>query len=327
MTPARSARIDAPAKINLVLRVLGRRPDGYHELETVFQALELADSVRVSLDPTGPATVSLDVHGPDLGPPSENLAVRAAEAFRAAFGLEGSVHVELVKRIPAGGGLGGGSSDAAAVLRALGALSERSASDAGAPDRLHHVASGLGSDVPFFLQPTPLARAHGRGELLTPLPALPRRDVVVALPPVHVSTPEAYRALARGPHGGGAPSGGPERSAPTGAPGRGGEGAEVDAGIPGAAGHDWRSVEAVVKNDFEAVVAPMHPEIRTCLAALEGAGASTALLSGSGAASFGLFRSPEEAAEVAERLTGQLGWPFVPTATRTDVPVPVVAAA
>lgn len=302
MTAARSARIDAPAKVNLFLHVGGRRPDGYHELRTLFQALQLADTVRVRRAPRGPRAVTLQVDGPDLGPPAENLAVKAAEAFLDAFGVPGSVHVELSKRIPAGGGLGGGSSDAAAVLRLLGALTEMPGTPCSAREQTYRIASELGSDVAFFLQPTPLALGLGRGEVLTARPALPRRDVVLALPPVHVSTAEAYRALARAP------------LEPTGATPH----SPRDDGLPSG----WAAVEAGAVNDFGDVVSERHPEIRASLDALASVGASTVLLSGSGAASFGLFGERSQAVEAAERLSEELGWPFVATATRTEMPVP-----
>ena len=241
------------------------------------------------------------------------LAVRAAEAFLDEFRVAGAVRIELVKRIPAGGGLGGGSSDAAAVLRLLASLSWPGDAPTGASHRLHLVAASLGSDVPFFLQRSPLALGRGRGEVLEGLVPLPRRDVVVALPPVHVSTPDAYGALARGREE-------PESRARAGA-----ASPETDVRLPGMADWrpEWHIVERAAHNDFEAVVVPAHEAIAASLDAMRGAGASTVLLSGSGAASFGLFEGAEEAREVAAALTRQLGWSFLATATRTEVPQPV----
>jgi 4-diphosphocytidyl-2-C-methyl-D-erythritol kinase len=186
-----SLRISAPAKVNLSLRVLGRRPDGFHEIRTLFQALDLGDELRVSRGARG---ISLEVRGPDLGPTEENLAYRAAEIFLEAFGETQGVHIELTKWIPAGAGMGGGSSDAAAVLRALSWLSPFPPP----PGELMRLGAKLGSDVPFFLGASPLAKGTGRGENLTPYRALPAADLVLALPGVHMSTAEAYGAEAHG---------------------------------------------------------------------------------------------------------------------------------
>lgn len=292
-----SVRVSAPAKVNLSLRVLGKRADGFHEIRTVFQAVDLADEVSVDLAGRG---VSVRVEGADVGPERENLAYRAAEAFLDATGKTHGVRIELVKRIPAGAGLGGGSSDAAAVLRCLAALSS-SPPSAGS---LHRIGAALGSDVPFFLGDSPLARASGRGEVLTALPPLPEAHMVLALPLVHVATAEAYRALARGPL---------EHS--DAAAGR------TDAGS--ANPHSWPDAMAMLHNDFEGAVAPLYDEIARSLDALRGAGASGTLLSGSGAASFGLFGSAEEAGRVATRLQASLGWPFAAVRTLTRLPEPV----
>lgn len=284
--------VDAPAKVNLALRVLGRRTDGYHEIETLFQGIDLADEVTVELADEG---VSLTVHGPDVGPMRDNLAVRAAEAFRSAAGRPSGVHIVLGKRIPAGAGLGGGSSDAAAVLRCLQAFTGALHADA-----LAGIAAALGSDVPFFLGGSGLAIGTGRGEVLRGLPPLPAAHVVVALPPVHVPTAAAYRAL------------GARRATRPGEP----------SCLSLAGVSDWSAVRALAHNDFEEVVVAMHPEIGRSLAALRSVGAELALLSGSGSASFGLFRDASRAAEVAERLTDELGWPCVSAAT-LDRPPPL----
>ena len=284
---------DAPAKVNLFLRVLRRRPDGFRDIETVFQTLDLADRVEVDVGSAG-STVTLTVDGPDLGPTEDNLAWRAASLFRERTGIARSVDIRLQKGIPAGAGLGGGSSDAAAVLRCLAdvtGFSDR--------DTLLAIGAELGSDVPFFLFDTPIAVGRGRGEVLTPLTPLPARPVVVALPPVHVSTAGAYAALAesRGageedPHGG-----------------------SRTLDLQGAT---WPDIERLAENDFEAVVRAGHRDVAASLDGLRRAGADTVLLSGSGAASFGLFATRGEAEAAARRLGDELGWPFRVTATRTE---------
>jgi 4-diphosphocytidyl-2-C-methyl-D-erythritol kinase len=298
MSP-RAVSTEAPAKINLSLRVLHLRPDGYRELETVFQTVSLSDGVRVEIDQTsgeeaGEEAISLRVKGPDLGPVADNLAWRAADGFRTAVGLPGRIRIDLVKAIPAGAGLGGGSSDAAAVLRCLAVLT-----DLGDTRTLHALATDLGSDVPFFLR-GPVALGRGRGEVLTPMPPLPERALVLALPPVHVATGAAYAALSesRTPS---APSAPASRS-------------------PDASDFDWPAADRRSENDFEPVVTEMYEEVRLSLEALRHAGARVALLSGSGGASFGFFDSLAEAESVAASLSDELGWRFTPALTRSDVP-------
>jgi 4-diphosphocytidyl-2-C-methyl-D-erythritol kinase len=293
-----SVRVSAPAKVNLSLRVLGKRDDGFHEIRTVFQAVDLADEVSVDVGGRG---VSVGVEGADVGPERENLAYRAAVAFLDASGETRGVRIGLVKRIPAGAGLGGGSSDAAAVLRCLSALSSSPPSKG----TLHRIGAALGSDVPFFLGDSPLARASGRGETLVALPPLPEAHMVLALPPVHVATAEAYMSLARGPL--------KHADAAAGA---------TDAGREGP--RSWVDALATLHNDFEAAVTPLHDEIARSLDALRDARASGALLSGSGAASFGLFGSAEEAGRVARESQANLGWPFTAVRTLTRMPEPVI---
>ena len=192
--------VAAPAKINLHLEVLGRRADGFHELETVFQTLDLHDRVSVRLEP-GDDAVDLACSDPTLPADHGNLAWRAGAAVLAARPGLGRISITLEKHLPAGAGLGGGSSDAAAVLRALAALDPRVA----ALD-LPALALGLGSDVPFFLVGG-TAHATGRGEVLTPLPDAPAPAGLTILMPdgAHLATPAVFQALTddeRGPRPG-----------------------------------------------------------------------------------------------------------------------------
>ena len=191
----RAARVVAQAKLNLFLRVLGRETSGYHALETLFQRLDLGDDVTVRATAAGR---SLDCRGADVGPVERNLAWRAALAYADAAGWPGGFAIEVEKRIPAGGGLGGGSADAGAVLRALDALAPRPLGE----ERLLALALALGADVPFVTTTAPTALAWGRGERLLALPPLPPRAVLLLLPGVGVPTPEAFRWLAeaRGEH-------------------------------------------------------------------------------------------------------------------------------
>lgn len=185
----REASVLAQAKVNLFLRILAREATGYHQLETLFQRLELGDDVRVRVDVAGRA---LDCRGADVGPVERNLAWRAVEAYRAATGWPDGWAIEIEKRIPVGGGLGGGSADAGAVLRCLDALAPRPLS----PGELLALAAPLGADVPYLTTEAPLALAWGRGERMLALPPLPARRVHLALFGDGVSTQEAYGALA-----------------------------------------------------------------------------------------------------------------------------------
>ncbi len=294
-------RVTAPAKINLSLHVLGKRGDGFHEIRTVFQALDLGDEVEVGRGGEG---IELQVLGPDLGPTEDNLAYRAADAFLRASGERRGARVVLKKRVPAGAGLGGGSSDAAAVLRALARESSLPAD----PALLMRIGATLGSDVPFFLGDSPLARALGRGEVLEPLPPLPEGHLVLALPPIHVATAEAYAALGR-----------PSLTDRSGDPSQASEGGWVDT-MPGT----WDDVVGLLHNDFEVVVAGRYPEVRRSLDALREAGALGVSLSGSGAGCFGVFANRAEASDAADTLTLEVGWPFLAVRTLTRWPEPLV---
>jgi len=291
--------VEAPAKVNLFLRVLHRRDDGYHELETLFQAVSLADEVRVTVAEDAPAGERLDVVGPDLGPVESNLAVRAARRFREVSGLDAEVRIHLLKRIPAGAGLGGGSSDAAAVLRCLSRLTSFEDLDA-----LHAIACELGSDVPFFLDGAPLGYGRGRGEVVEPLPPLPEAAFVLSLPPVHISTPDAYASLAAARSLAGSVLERPELALP-----------HMDE--PST----WTAICDLCENDFEPLIAATHAEVAASLEGLRSEGARVALLSGSGAAAFGLFADNEEADRAGHALEERLGWRHVTVTTRTEPPV------
>jgi len=285
----------SPAKINLLLRIGGRRPDGYHEVVTLLQAIDVCDEISVGLGGEG---VRLEVDGPDLGPLEQNLAYRAAAAYRAATGLRPGVRIRLVKRVPAGKGLGGGSSDAAGVLRCLVAMLEDPNRE-----RLLHIAAGLGADVPFFLGGSAFALGEERGDAIQPLPALPARDLVLCLPPDHVATQEAYAALAAARE-------------------RAGDSVAAPGPPPLASLHEWGSVEGMVHNDFEPVVRRSLPRVDASLMALRAAGSTSAVMTGTGSAVFGLFHGREQAVEVSRRLTLELGWPCVVARTLQALPQP-----
>lgn len=188
----------APVKINLYLDVLGRRPDGFHELETLFVRLPWGDDVALSLEEEPGIRLRLASDDPSVPADASNLAVRAADAYlsearHAGRDVPAGLTLRLTKHIPAGAGLGGGSSDAAAVLRLLdGELGLLP------PDVLRAVAARLGSDVPFFLLDEPAAVGRGRGEILEPLAAAPPEDLILILPGSHHDTGRVFGCVTVG---------------------------------------------------------------------------------------------------------------------------------
>ena len=175
----------SPAKLNLSLRILGKRPDGFHEIDTLMVKLPgLAD--HITIEPAD--AFSFTCTDPTLPTDGRNLVVKAAEAFSEKSGQALNFHIHLAKHIPHGAGLGGGSSNAATTLLALNELSETPL----APEVLHKIAASLGSDIPFFLYPG-AAHCTGRGEIIAPTPAPPAYRVVLFKPQFSIPTPDAYR--------------------------------------------------------------------------------------------------------------------------------------
>jgi 4-diphosphocytidyl-2-C-methyl-D-erythritol kinase len=177
-------RGEAFAKTNLVLKVIGRREDGYHEIDTVFQTIDLTDVLEASAAPAG---IELTCSNPAIPAGEDNLVHRAATAWRDRFGVQEGARLRLTKRIPAGGGLGGGSSDAAVTLALLSRLWQLSPSDRDFAE----VGASLGSDVPFFFTGG-TARGRGRGELIEPLLDRPPRELILVVPPFSIATREVY---------------------------------------------------------------------------------------------------------------------------------------
>lgn len=267
---ARAVQVSAAAKVNLRLRILAREATGYHQLETIFLRLELADVVRVrrargnSLDVSGNASTAA------VGPTEKNLAWRAAHAYADAAGMRDGWAIELEKHIPIGGGLGGGSADAGAVLRALDAMSPAPLGEA----RLLTIGATLGADVPFLASGHACALGWGRGERLLALPAPPQRSVALLVPAFGVNTAEAYGWLSSHP-----------RAAST----------DETGVLEPAALATWSGIAAVATNDFETVVSAHHPVLVSLVSALASAGCAPAMLSGSGSAVFGVL--PEGVSE------------------------------
>jgi len=269
-----SIRVPAFAKVNLRLDVLGRRPDGYHELRTIFQSLTLHDSV--SLTRTRQPDIELRVGGDATLaaiPARENLVWRAIAELRRELKITGGIRIELEKRIPAGRGLGGGSSDAAAALIGFLRLTGRRLPT----ERLIEIAAGLGADVPFFLFG---GRALGtsRGDEIYPLPDLASRTALVVSPrEIAVSTRDAYawlgRRLTKGP---------------------------AVSRLWSFCALCWSPQDAGLSNDFEGAVFRRHPRLGGIRRELLQHGATEAALAGSGSAVFGLFRNPAQARRAAK---------------------------
>jgi 4-diphosphocytidyl-2-C-methyl-D-erythritol kinase len=270
--PAR-LRLRSFAKINLDLRVLNKRPDGFHELRTIFQTISLADTIYIEYRP-GRSRVDIksNLNIPD------NLIVRAADSVMKTIGRTGRVGFVLQKRIPLGGGLGGGSSNAAAVLLALPLLLRKPLPI----EKLMELAAGLGSDVPFFLLGG-TALGLGRGTELYPLPDIPAQPALLIAPGIPVSTKEAYAELGR--------------KLTTGSPAPTMDSFQLVAWqIANASpGEDWGTV-----NDFESVVFRLHPQLKSIKGKLLRLGARPALMSGSGSSLFGIFPSRQIRDRAAE---------------------------
>jgi 4-diphosphocytidyl-2-C-methyl-D-erythritol kinase len=266
--------VRAHAKVNLDLRVLGPRPDGYHELRTVFQTIELHDTLTC-VDRPGP--FALKCRTPGIPLDASNLVWKAAAALWHALGRAGDpadTAITLEKVIPMQAGLGGGSADAAATLLGLARLW------GGAPvTLLREVGAGIGADVAFFLSGG-TALGLGRGEEIYPLVDLPRHWVVIVRPPFGVSTAEAYGWYDE------------DRAA-----------GRREAREPQILPVPWPSRAAQMINDLEPPVVRRHPEITAIKGALREAGAVAAAMSGSGSAVFGLFRTRPAAARAVPPLS------------------------
>lgn len=292
-----SLTLDAPAKVNLYLRVLGRREDGYHVLDSLFHTVGLYDRITLSASASGPTLTCSD---PSLAGPG-NLALSAAHHLADAAGRAPDVDIHLEKAIPTGAGLGGGSSDAATVLTGLNRLW-----GLGWPrERLAEIGAALGSDVPFFVYGG-AAVIGGRGEFVTPVPDMAGRWCVLLNPGVGVSTAAVFSAYAREST---AELLTERRSAPIITPA-----STVPGTIPEG---DWM-------NDLEPVACRMVPEVGHALDALRNAGGKGARMSGSGTTVFCLAPTREAADGVRERLAAAPGWNvWVVPLTAAEAAVPV----
>jgi 4-diphosphocytidyl-2-C-methyl-D-erythritol kinase len=281
----------APAKVNLGLRILARRSDGYHELESLFVPLDFGDALRLEISEAAAPGVSLRVEPAGSGAPADasNLAVRAAELFLAEARLALRVEIALEKRTPVAAGLGGGSSDAAAVLRGLASLAPRPLE----PGRLAALALRLGADVPFFLDPRP-AFVRGIGERIEPAAGVPSLPLLLAGPGEPLATREVFRAydvLCAERERVAAP---PPRDL---------------AGIT----QDPAALARLLGNDLEPAALRLCPAIRRLRGELDARGALAVGMSGSGPTLFGVFPSLEAAREAAAKPLPAPAWLRVAT--------------
>ncbi len=264
----------APAKLNISLRVFGKRPDGFHYIRSVMVPVSLYDEVTVEKVPAG---ISVEVDDPAVPRDGTNSCHRAASLFREWAGTPDGVRIRIRKAIPVEAGLGGGSSDAAAALKGMIALTGASPP----PETLASIAAAVGADVPFFTLGRP-ALAEGYGDVLTPLEWKVSFCAVIVKPPFGLPTREGYERLGRA-------AGSP--------PGR----------IDPPSFREWGDLVSAVENDFESAWEDVRPEIPGIREELRKAGASAAGLSGSGSAVFGLFRNEAEARRAARALAKQNG--------------------
>jgi 4-diphosphocytidyl-2-C-methyl-D-erythritol kinase len=265
-------RQSTPAKINLFLRVTGRRLDGYHELDSVFVPVSIYDRLDIELRPARSASVQLFCDS-DAVPAAEcNLAFRAAREFLTEFSVQAEVLIKLHKEIPVGAGLGGGSSDAGAVLRMMAALCGVNRSEP-----LVTIATRLGADVPFFLDPTP-SRVRGIGERREPLGLIEKRFLLIAVPPVEVPTALMFRGLRPEHWSGPAPD------------------SDVLAIIQGQTRREH------LVNDLEQVAIAQWPEIGELKKLLEALGARAAAMTGSGGGVFGIFDSSDQVSDACREM-------------------------
>ena len=271
-------RIFAPAKVNLFLRIVGQRSDGYHLLDSLMAPVNLYDAIEIQAErrEQNKLRITLTCDKLDLPTDQSNLAYRAALLICRETETTATITIDLQKNIPAGAGLGGGSSDAAAVLKALNCLLSLGLN----VSQLCQLAAQIGADVPFFI-PCRLARVRGIGEILTPLPPLPRHWLVIVVPPFTVSTPWAYRRF--------------DELSPdvTCSP--------ADSTLQITA-QQWPDIGVFV-NDLEQAVLPEHPLIAQSKSRLLELGAEMALMSGSGSAVFGVFTEQLQAQQAAATFT------------------------
>lgn len=281
--------VRSPAKINLALNVLGRRDDGYHEVETVYQMVKFGDVLRIRPRTHG---VTISSTHPDVPCGQDNLVSKAASALSSHCRVPIGAHILIEKHIPIAAGLGGGSSNAAAALRALNALCRLGVGE----DELLEIARTLGADVPFFLK-GPTALGTGRGDLLVPLRPGWRAWVLLVCPDIKLSTRQVYEKL---------------NSQLT------AHSYDISILLRALQGRELAGIGDFLHNDLEAVSIAQHPVIGVAKDNLIKLGAEGALMSGSGPTAFGLFQDRADMTRAREALQNP-SWRVIETETLTDL--------
>ncbi|MDD2421618.1 MAG: 4-(cytidine 5'-diphospho)-2-C-methyl-D-erythritol kinase [Heliobacteriaceae bacterium] len=295
MAVIREVRVKAPAKINLSIDVLGRRPDGYHQVAMVMQTIDLFDQVTVS--PGGPDRPVVLCGGcPEALPDAANLVYKTAVLVREKAGLTTGVAINLEKRIPVAAGLAGGSSDAAATMKAMNQLFSLGWS----PEKMAAFLARLGSDIPFLVWGG-TALATGRGELIHRLPPAPEFWVVLIKPPFGVATPRVYQALGANPLPDPPPW--PGEMTPETVP-AGTFTAKVIAALRQGS---YPALLTALGNDLEPVTLKWHPELTGLKQRLVNLGCDRALMAGSGPTLIGLVAAEDRARDIAAQMAAETG--------------------
>ena len=282
--------INSYAKVNLFLSVKNKRPDGYHSIESLFERISLCD--RIKLEKRSDKRIVLRCSDPGLPSGKNNLAVKAALLLSGRYGIKKGVTIDLLKRIPTGAGMGGGSSNAAAVLSGLNKLWNLDLSQR----QLGGLAAKIGSDVPFFVYNCSFALCEGRGDLIRPLPLLSKRRLwhVIVVPKVHVSTPLIYKHWDK------------LRA-----------NKKISASVLTRPASDAKLILLALNrqrpdfgssglfNSLEAVTIGLYPQVQDAKQALAASGIKTILMTGSGSAVFGIVSSRKEALAFSKQLKAQ----------------------
>ncbi len=268
--------LDCPAKVNLSLDVVERRPDGYHNLKTVMHTVNLSDTLTLTLEVSSDVQIVMQSQSTNIPLTADNLCVKAAKAFFDATGSVAKLTIELKKNIPVGAGLGGGSSDAAGTLVGLNKLFDEPLS----ADKLCQIAAKLGADVPFFIVGGCML-AEGIGEILSPLPGLKDVFFVIAKPDYGISTPWVYKNLVLDE----------DTKHPN-----------TKAVIDAIGKNDAFALGKEATNVLETVVEKEYPEISQYKTIMSEMGAAYSLMSGSGSSVFGVFDDLSLAQKCAEKL-------------------------
>ena len=264
MLPLTTLHLQSPAKVNLRLEVLGKRADGYHDLKMVMCRISLFDEVTLALNNDDKITVVCDNESVPCG--EENIAWKAAKTFKNTTGITNGIHIKIKKRIPMGGGLGGGSSNAATVLMGLNSLTGNTLST----EKLMEMGLTLGADVPFFIFKEP-ALAEGIGERLTPISGLPELSLILVNPAIEIPTASIFNSLNLG------------LTKP------------IETLSITKFNCSLSEVIAILHNDLEDVTLNKYPEVKMVKEMLHNHGASGVLMSGSGSTVFSLYLDHEKA--------------------------------